>query len=144
MIKQQQFWPFDLVISDDLELIHIFQRLRSVLSRARIAINADLLAAYTLNNAISAGNPSHRKRSNILPLTWPVTSSLTSGSRTLILSSWIFQGHRMSFEILNQPGIVLRSKRGYPPFCKFCYPYGAGKRVNKSFIWKLCEGHFDP
>ena len=76
-------WPFHLVTWDDLDQYYSRKAQEMILTDVRDTINADSLALFALNIEILLADVTKPEKSKILTLTWPVTSSVTSGSNFL-------------------------------------------------------------
>ena len=80
------FFSFDLfhlVTWDDLDLHYGHKAQEMILRDVSDTINADSLALFALNIKILLADVTKPKNSKIRTLTWPVTSSVTSGSNFL-------------------------------------------------------------
>ena len=78
-----EFFLFDLfhlVTWDDLDLYYGHKAQEMILTDVRDTIHADSLALFALNIEILLADVTKPEKSKILTLTWPVTSSVTSGS----------------------------------------------------------------
>ena len=71
---------FHLVTWDDLDLYYGHKAQEMILTDVSDTIHADSLALFALNIEILLANVTKPEKSKILTLTWPVTSSVTSGS----------------------------------------------------------------
>ena len=71
---------FHLVTWDDLDLYYGHKAQEMILTDVSDTIHADSLALFTLNVEILLADVTKPEKSKILTLTWPVTSSVTSGS----------------------------------------------------------------
>ena len=71
---------FHLVTWDDLDLYYGHKAQEMILTDVSDTIHADSLALFALNIEILLADVTKPKKSKILTLTWPVTSSVTSGS----------------------------------------------------------------
>ena len=71
---------FHLVTWDDLDLYYGHKAQELILTDVSDTIHADSLALFTLNVEILLADVTKPEKSKILTLTWPVTSSVTSGS----------------------------------------------------------------
>ena len=71
-----------------------------VSTNVRDTIHADSLALLELNIAILLANVTKPEKSNILTLTWPVTSLVTPRSIQLFFFQQFFQGFQMPLEFL--------------------------------------------
>ena len=63
-------------------------------------IRADSLALFELNIAILLADVTKPEKSNILTLTWPVTSLVTPRSIKFVFPQQFFQGFQMPLEFL--------------------------------------------
>ena len=78
-----EFYLFDLfhlVTWDDLDLYYGHKAQEMILTDVSDTIHADSLALFALNIEIVLADVTKPEKSKILTLTWPVTSSVTSGS----------------------------------------------------------------
>ena len=66
-----------------------------ILTNVRDTIHADSLALVELNIEILLSDVTKPEKSNILTLTWPVTSLVTSRSLKIVLPLQFFQGFQM-------------------------------------------------
>ena len=71
---------FHLVTWDDLDLYCGHKAQEMILTDVSDTIHADSLALFALNIEILLADVAKPEKSKILTLTWPVTSSVTSGS----------------------------------------------------------------
>ena len=71
---------FHLVTWDDLDLYYGHKAHEMILTDVSDTIHADSLALFALNIKILLADITKPEKSKILTLTWPVTSSVTSGS----------------------------------------------------------------
>ena len=71
---------FHLVTWDDLDLFYGHKAQEMILTDVSDTIHADSLALFALNIYILLADVAKPEKSKILSLTWPVTSSVTSGS----------------------------------------------------------------
>ena len=71
-----------------------------ILTNVRDTIHADSLALFELNIAILLADVTKPEKSNILTLTWPVTSLVTLKSIKFVFPSHLVQGFQMPFEFL--------------------------------------------
>ena len=71
---------FHLMTWDDLDLYYGHKAQEMILSDVSDTIHADSFALFALNIDILLANVTKPEKSKILTLTWPVTSSVTSGS----------------------------------------------------------------
>ena len=71
---------FHLVTWDDLDLYYGHKAREMILTDVSDTIHADSLALFALNIEILLADVPKPEKSKILTLTWPVTSSVTSGS----------------------------------------------------------------
>ena len=71
---------FHLVTWDDLDLYYGHKAQEMILTDVSDTIHADSLALFALNIEILLADVTKPEKSKILTLTWPVTSSVTSGS----------------------------------------------------------------
>ena len=81
--SKSRFFLFDLfhlVTWDDLDLYYGHKAQEMILTDVSDTIHADSLALFALNIEILLGDVTNPEKSKILTLTWPVTSSVTSGS----------------------------------------------------------------
>ena len=74
------FALFNLVAWDDLDLYYGHKAQEMILTDVSDTIHADSLALFVLNIEILLADVTKPEKSKILTLTWPVTSSVTSGS----------------------------------------------------------------
>ena len=74
------FYLFHLVTWDDLDLYYGHKAQEMILTDVSDTIHADSLALFALNIEILLADVTKPEKSKILTLTWPVTSSVTSGS----------------------------------------------------------------
>ena len=74
--------------------------------------NADSLASFAPNIEILLANVTKPEKSKILALTWPVTSSVTSGSNFWPCTGSSVQGYRMAFEVWKSVQQFGRSQGG--------------------------------
>ena len=70
-----------------------------ILTDVSDTIHADSLALFALNIEILLADVTKPEKSNILTLTWPVTSSVTSRLIFDLVRVVHVQGYRMAFEI---------------------------------------------
>ena len=73
---------FNLVTWDDLDLYYGHKAREIMLTNVSDTIHADSLALFALNIEIVLANVTKSEKLNILILTWPVTSSVTSRSNS--------------------------------------------------------------
>ena len=88
--SKSHFFLFDLfhlVTWDDLDLYYGHKAQEMILTDVSDTIHADSLALFALNIEILLADVTKPEKSKILTLTWPVTSSVTSGS-----NFWPFTG----------------------------------------------------
>ena len=81
--SKSRFFLFDLfhlVTWDDLDLYYVHKAQEMILTDVSDTIHADSLALFAFNLEIVLTDVTKPKKSNILILTWPVTSSVTSRS----------------------------------------------------------------
>ena len=81
--SKSRFFLFDLfhlVTWDDLDLYYGHKAHEMILTDVSDTIHADSLALFALNIDILLADVTKPEKSKILTLTWPVTSSVTSGS----------------------------------------------------------------
>ena len=81
-----EFFLFDLfhrVTWDDLDLYYGHKAQEMILTDVSDTIHADSLALLALNIKILLADVTKPEKSKILTLTWPMTSSVTSGSNFL-------------------------------------------------------------
>ena len=71
-----------------------------ILTNVRDTIHADSLTWFELNIAILLADVTKPEKSNILTLTWPVTSLVTPRSIKFVFRWQFFQGFQMPFEFL--------------------------------------------
>ena len=71
-----------------------------ILTNVRNTIHADSLAFFELNIAILLADVTKPEKSNILNLTWPVTSLVTPRSIKFSFPEQFFQGFQMTLEFL--------------------------------------------
>ena len=71
---------FHLVTWDDLDLYYGHKAQEMILTDVSDTIHADSLTLFALNIEILLADVAKPEKSKILTLTWPVTSSVTSGS----------------------------------------------------------------
>ena len=90
---------FHLVTWDDLDLYYGHKAQEMILTDVSDTIHADSLALFALNIEILLADVTKPEKSKILSLTWPVTSSVTSGSFFYLVRVVHVQGYRMAFEI---------------------------------------------
>ena len=86
---------FYLVTWDDLDLYYGHKAQLMILKNVRDTIHADSLALFELNIAILLADVTKPKKSNILTLTWPVTSLVTPRSSKFV---FLRQGFQMPLE----------------------------------------------
>ena len=90
---------FHLVTWDDLDLYYGHKAQQMILTDVSDTIHADSLALFALNIEILLADVTKPEKSKILILTWPVTSSVTSGQIFGLVRVVHVQGYRMAFEI---------------------------------------------
>ena len=81
--SKHDFFLFDLfhlMTWDDLDLCYGHKAQEMILTDVSDTIHADSLALFALNIEILLADVTKPEKSKILTLTWPVTSSVTSGS----------------------------------------------------------------
>ena len=78
--RKKMFDLFHLVTWDDLDLYYGHKAQEMILTDVSDTIHADSLALFALNIEILLADVTKPEKSKILTLTWPVTSSVTSGS----------------------------------------------------------------
>ena len=78
--EKKLFDLFHLVTWDDLDLYYGHKAQKMILTDVSGTIHADSLALFAINIEILLADVTKPKKSKILILTWPVTSSVTSGS----------------------------------------------------------------
>ena len=71
-----------------------------ILTNVRNTIHTDSLALFELNIAILLADVTKPEKSNILTLTWPVTSLVTPRSIKFVFPGQFFQGFQMPLEFL--------------------------------------------
>ena len=89
------FFLFDLfylVTWDDLELYYGHKAQEMILTKVSDTIHADSLTLFAFNIEILLADVSKPKMSNILALTWPVTSLVTPRSLKFVYPSTVFPG----------------------------------------------------
>ena len=91
-------WPFHFVTWDDLDLYYGQKAQEMILTDVSDTIHADLLALFAFNIEILLANVTKPEMSNILTLTWPVTSLMTPRSIKVVFPRQFFQGFQMPFE----------------------------------------------
>ena len=94
---------FHLVTWDDLDLYYGHKAQEMILTDVSDTIHADYLALFVLNIAILLADVTKPEMSNILTLTWPVTSLVTPRSIKFVFLRQFFQGFQMPFEFLESP-----------------------------------------
>ena len=82
-----------------LTFIMVTKAQEMILTDVSDTIHADSLAFFALNIEILLADVTKPEKSKILTLTWPVTSSVTSGSNFDLVRVVHVQGYRMAFEI---------------------------------------------
>ena len=83
---------FYLVTWHDLDLYYGHKAQSMILTNVRDTIHADKLALFVLNIAILLADVTRPEMSNILTLTWPVTSLVTLRSIKFVFLRQFFQG----------------------------------------------------
>ena len=91
---------FHLVNWDDLDLYYGHKAQEMILTDVSDTIHADLLALFVLNIAVLLADVTKPEMSNILTLTWPVTSLVTPRSIKFVFPRQFFQDFQMPFEFL--------------------------------------------
>ena len=81
--EKNVFDLFHLVTWDDLDLYYGHKAQEMILTDVSDTIHADSLALFALNIEILLADVTKPEKSKILTLTWPVTSTVTSGSNFL-------------------------------------------------------------
>ena len=130
---------FHLVTWDDLDLYYAHKAQEMILTDGSDTIHADSLALFALNTEILLADVTKPEKSKILTLTWPVTSSVTSGSnfwpctgssRTGLSNGvWNLEIGPVVWEISGGGGALP------PPPSRTCYdPDPSGARVNINFF----------
>ena len=71
-----------------------------ILTNVRDTIHADSLALIELNISILFADVTKPEKSNILTLTWPMTSLVTPRSIKFVFPQQFFQGFQMPLEFL--------------------------------------------
>ena len=92
--------PFCLVTWDDFDLYYGHKMQEMILTNISETIHADSLALFALNIEILLADVTKPEMSNILTLTWPVTSLVTPRLLKFVCLRQFFQGFRMPFEFL--------------------------------------------
>ena len=85
---------------DDLDLYYGRKAQEMILANVSDTIHAESLALFALNIEIVLADVTKPEKSNILTLTWPVTSSVTYKSKFRPVWKFDVQGYRMAFEFL--------------------------------------------
>ena len=93
-------WPFSLENWDDLDLYYGHKAQEMLLKNVSDTIHADSLALFALNIEILHADVTKPEMSNILTLTWPVTSLVTPRSWKFVFLWQFFQGFQMPLEFL--------------------------------------------
>ena len=112
---------FYLLTWDDLDLYYGHKAQEMLLTNVRGTIHVDSLTLYELNIEILLADVTKSEKSNILTLTWPVTSLVTLRSLKFVFPRQFFQGFQMPPEFL-EVGRVIKK-----------HPSGA--RVNMGFVF---------
>ena len=130
---------------DDLDLYCGHKAHEMILTDVSDTIHADLLALFALNIEILLPDNNRPEKSKILTLTWPVTSSVTSGS-----NFWHCTGSSrtgLSNGVWNlEIGPVVWEISGWGPFAppppsRTCYyPDPSGARVNTARSASILTG----
>ena len=71
-----------------------------IFTNVRNTIHTDSLALFELNIAILLADVTKPEKSNILTLTWPVTSLVTPRSMKFVNPQQFFQGFQMPLKFL--------------------------------------------
>ena len=85
---------------DDLDLYYGHKAKEMILTNVRDTIHADSLALFEVNIYILLADVTKPEKSNILTLTWPVTSLVTPRSLKFVFLEQFFQGFQMPLEFL--------------------------------------------
>ena len=85
---------------DDLDLYCGHKAQEMILTNVRDTIHADSLALFELNIEILLADVTKTEKSNILTLTWPVTSLVTEVIKICFLFQQFSQGFQMPLEFL--------------------------------------------
>ena len=99
--RNRDFVLFDLfylVTWDDLDLYYGHKAQKMLLTNVSDTIHADSLALVALNIGILHADVTKPEMSNILTLTWPVTSLVTKRSLKFAFSHQFFQGFQMPLD----------------------------------------------
>ena len=125
---------FHLVTWDDLDLYYGHKAQEMILTDVSDTIHGDSLALFALNIEILLADVTKPEKSKILTLTWPVTSSVTSGSnfwpctgssRTELSNGvWNLEIGPVVWEISGGGALCPP-----PPSRTCCYPDPSGARV---------------
>ena len=135
--KSRFFFLFDLfhlVTWDDLDLYYGHKAQEMILTDVGDTIHADSLALFALNIDILLADVTKLEKSKILTLTWPVTSSVTSGSNFWPCTGSSRTGLSNGVWNLEIGPVVWEISGGGPlgpPPSRTCYyPDPSGARVN--------------
>ena len=85
---------------DDLDLYYGHKAQEMILTNVSDTIHVDSLALFAFNIEILLADVTKPEMSNILTLTWPVTSLVTPRSLKIIFLRQFFQRFRMPLEFL--------------------------------------------
>ena len=129
---------FYLMTWDDLDLYYGHKAQYMILTNVRDTIHSDSLALFELNIAILLAHVTKPEKSNILTLTWPVTSLVTRRSIKFVFPSTVFQGFPNAAWIFTIGPVVSGDQRGWlenspPPVGRVIKntPVGRGLNADK-------------
>ena len=124
---------FHLVTWDDLDLYYGHKTQEMILADVSDTIHGDSLALFALNIEILLADVTKPEKSKILTLTWPVTSSVTSGSNFWPCTGSSRTGLSNGVWNLEIGPVVWEISGGAlcpPPSRTYYYPDPSGARVN--------------
>ena len=131
--RKKLFDLFHLVTWDDLDLYYDHKAQEMILTDVSDTIHVDSLALFALNIEILLADVPKPEKSKILTLTWPVTSSVTSGSNFWPCTGSSRTGLSNGVWNLEISPVVLEISGGGPfappPSRTCCYPDPSGARL---------------
>ena len=144
--SKSRFFFFDLfhlVTWDDLDLYYGHKAQKMILTDVSDTLHTDSLALFLLNIEILLADVTKPEKSKILTLTWPVTSSVTSGSNfwpctgssRTGLSKWRLKFGNRSSSLGDLRGALWVPP---PPSRTWYYPDPSGARVKNLKRDQIC------
>ena len=141
-LRKKLFDLLHLVTWDDLDLYYGHKEQEMILTDVSDTIHADSLTLFALNIEILLADVTKPEKSKILTLTWPVTSSVTSGSNVWPCTGSSRTGLSNGVWNLEIGPVVWEISGGGPfgpppPAGRVTIQTPAGARVNEPFYRNL-------